>query len=158
MEAEFYFYRNSKNIMYICRDCGGKKESEIFRGTQIYIKGCGVSGESKRAAVYSMYIVNPSFFCLSSHGSRSYETSLQSRPRWKMKTIMVSVCASVRPNTPREIIQNRAARRIFTFFPITSPVGLRFEFWKDWLNPQSMLIPNLFCLFWMFASKGFKSS
>jgi hypothetical protein len=63
MEVEFYFYRNSKNIMYICRDCGGKKESEIFRGTQIYIKGCGVSGESKRAAVYSMYIVNPN-----SHG------------------------------------------------------------------------------------------
>ncbi len=98
------------------------------------------------------------FFCLSSHGSRSYETPLQSRPRWKMKTIMVSVCASVCPNTPREMIQNRAARQICTFFAITSPVGLRFEFWKDWLNPQSMLIPNLFRLFWMFASKGFKSS
>ncbi len=82
----------------------------------------------------------------------------QSRPRWKMKTIMVSVCASIRPNTPREIIQNRAARWIFTFFAITSPVGHRFEFYKDWLNPQSMLIPNLFHLFWMFASKGFKSS
>ncbi len=78
-----------------------------------------------------------------------------------MRTIMVSVCASVRPNTPREMIQNRAARRIFTFFAITSPVGLRFEFWKDWLNPQSMLIPIYFICFecsLLKASKAVKTT
>ncbi len=70
-------------------------------------------------------------------------------------------CPCVRPSartSPAKQFKTEWRRRIFTFFALTSPVGLRFEFWKDWLNPQSMLIPNLFRLFWMFASKGFKSS
>jgi hypothetical protein len=61
---------------------------------------------------------------------------------------MVSVCASICPNMSRKMIQNRVTEAIFTFFAVTSSVGLRFEFLKDWLNPQqSKLIPNLFRLF-----------
>jgi hypothetical protein len=69
-------------------------------------------------------------------------------------------CLCVRPSArtrPAKWFKTERRRRIFTFLAITLFVGLRFEFWKDWLNPQSMLIPNLFNLFWMFASKGLKS-
>ncbi len=70
-------------------------------------------------------------------------------------------CLCVRPSArtrPAKWFKTERRRQIFTFFAITSPVGLWFKFLQDWLNPQSMLIPNLFRLFWMFASKGFKSS
>jgi hypothetical protein len=66
------------------------------------------------------------------------------------------VCPSAK-TPPTKWFKTEQRRQIFTFFAITSPVGLQFEFWKNWLNPQSMLIPNLFHLFWIFASKGFKS-
>jgi hypothetical protein len=59
---------------------------------------------------------------------------------------------------PAKWFKTERRRQIFTFFAITSAVGLQFEFWKDWLNPQSILIPNLFDLFQIFAFKGFKSS
>ncbi len=62
------------------------------------------------------------------------------------------VCPSTRTH-PAKWSKTERRRQIFMFFAITSAVGLRFEFWKDWLNPQRMLIPNLFGL-----SKGFKSS
>ncbi len=39
-----------------------------------------------------------------------------------MKTILVSVCASVCPNFARKTIQHRAEEAISTFFSITSPV------------------------------------
>ncbi len=78
------------------------------------------------------------------------------KPKWRRLW-----CLCVRPSArtrPAKWFKTERRRRIFTFFAITSPVGLRFEFWTDWLNPQSMLIPNLFGLFQIFAFKGFKSS
>jgi hypothetical protein len=43
-----------------------------------------------------------------------------------MKTITMSVCASVRPNIARETIFKKAAEVISMFFAITLPVGVQF--------------------------------
>ncbi len=64
----------------------------------------------------------------------------------KMKTILVSLCASDRPNKSRQTHSNRAKEVAFNIFAITLPVGLWY-FRKDWNNPKDMLIPNLFRFF-----------
>ncbi len=69
-------------------------------------------------------------------------------------------CLCVRPfarTRPPKWFKTERRRRIFTFFAITSPVGLRFEFWKDRQNPLSMLIQNLFRFVQIFAFKALKA-
>jgi hypothetical protein len=58
--------------------------------------------------------------------------------------ILVSVCASIRPNKSHKIIQNRVAEANFYVFRYNFACRPSINFEKDWQNPQNMLILNLF--------------
>jgi hypothetical protein len=89
---------------------------------------------------FSHYIFCVSCLTASCHMRHPYKADLGKK--WRQLW-----CLCVHPSaqtSPAKWFKTEWQRQIFTFFALTSPVGLRFEFWKDWQNPQSMLIPNLF--------------
>jgi hypothetical protein len=76
----------------------------------------------------------------------------------KMKTILVSVCESVRPNKPRKIIQNRAEEENFYVFRCNFACRPSILTSKRLAESSEHADSNLFIFFRIFASKGFKSS